>query len=111
MDFTKPTPARGLGSHWAIAATERLQCDLVLALDLLNQPTPRRLGFDKIISGLSQFTKRWLVLEIPLVPGSNGTQPDGFSIDSCTRLLERQFRNITKIHSHVKGSMLLVCEK
>jgi hypothetical protein len=111
MDFTKPTPARGLGSHWAIAATERLQCDLVLALDLLNQPTPRRLGFDKIISGLSQFTKRWLVLEIPLVPGSNGTQPDGFSIDSCTRLLERQFRNITKIYSHVKGSMLLVCEK
>ena len=72
MDFTKPTPARGLGSHWAIAATERFQCDLVLALDLLNQPMPRRLGFDKIISGLSQFTKRWLVLEIPLDPGVGG---------------------------------------
>ena len=111
MDFTKPTPARGLGSHWAIAATERFQCDLVLALDLLNQPMPRRLGFDKIIRGLSQFTKRWLVLEIPLDPGSNSTQPAGFSIDSCIPLLERQFRNITKMHSHVKGSILLVCEK
>jgi hypothetical protein len=111
MDFTKPTPARGLGSHWAIAATERFQCDLVLALDVMNQPTPRRLGFDKIISGFSQFTKRWLVLEIPLDPGSNSIQSDGFSIDSCTRLLERQFRTITKIHSYAKGSMLLVCEK
>src|ERR1044072_330667 len=66
MDFTKPTPARGLGSHWAIAATERFQCDLVLAVDFLNQPMPRRLGFDKIVNALAQFSKRWVVLELPL---------------------------------------------
>jgi hypothetical protein len=116
MDFTKPTPARGLGSHWAIAATERFQCDLVLAVDFLNQPMPHRLGFDKIINGLGQFSKRWLVLEIPLDPGSDNiqirdNQPMGFSIDSCIRLLERQFRTVTKMHSPVQGSTLVVCEK
>lgn len=116
MDFTKPTPARGLGSHWAIAATERFQCDLVLAVDFLNQPMPRRLGFDKIINALGQFSKRWLVLEIPLDPGSDSfpmkdNQPRDFSMDSCIRLLEMQFRTVTKMHSPVKGSTLLVCEK
>ena len=99
-----------------MAATERFQCDLVLALDLMNQPMPRRLGFDKIIDGLSQFSKRWLVLEIPLDPGNDriqmkDNQPKDFSIDSCIRLLERQFHTVTKMDSHVKGSTLLVCEK
>jgi hypothetical protein len=116
MDFTKPTPARGLGSHWAIAATERFQCDLLLALDLMNQPMPRSLGFERIINGLGQFSKRWLVLEINLDPGSDDirmkeNQPTGFSMDSCIRLLERQFRTITKMDTCVKGGTLLVCEK
>lgn len=116
MDFTKPTPARGLGSHWTIAATERFQSDLVLALDLMNQPMPRSLGFERIIHDLGQFSKRWLVLEVPLDPDRDGVQrkdnqPTGFSIDSCIRLLEKQFRTITKMDSRIKGSTLLVCEK
>ena len=116
MDFTKPTPARGVGSHWAIAATERFQCDLVLALDFMNQPMPRRLDFDKIIIGLSEFSKRWLVLELPLDPGSDSIQmkdhqSKGLSMDSSIRLLERQFRTVTKLASPGRESMLFVCEK
>jgi hypothetical protein len=116
MDFTKPTPARGLGSHWAIAATERFQCDLVWALDFMNQPMSQRLGFDKIINGLSQFSKRWLVLELPLDPSSGRVQmkdnklPD-FTIDTCIQLLERQFHIVTKVDHPAKRSMLFVCEK
>ena len=116
MDFTKPTPARGVGSHWAIAATERFQCDLVLALDLMKRPMPRRLGLRKVIDGLGQFSKRWLVLEIPLDPGSDCSQmkdnrPMDISTDSCIQLLEKQFRIVTKIRSHVNCSTLLLCEK
>jgi hypothetical protein len=116
MDFTKPTPARGIGNHWAISAAERFQCDLVLALGLTNQLMPRRLEFEQIIGGFSQFSKRWLVLEIPFDPESDcsqtkDNQPKGLSLEGCIRLLERQFRTITKIHSPVKGSTLLLCEK
>ena len=43
MDFTKPTPCRGLASHWAIAATNRFQCDVILALGLLHRLVCERL--------------------------------------------------------------------
>ena len=116
MDFTKPTPARGLASHWAIAATERFQCDLVLALDLMNRPMPRSLGFETIINGLSQFSKRWLVLEIPLDPSSDcmpikNQQANDFSMDRSIRILKKQFRTVTRMDSQVNGRTLLVCEK
>ena len=116
MDFTKPTPARGLGNHWAVAATERFQCDLVLALDVMKQPMPRRLGLRKVIDGLGQFSKRWLVLEIPLDPGSDCSQmkdshPMDISMDSCIQVLEKQFRIVTKMRSPFSCSTLLVCEK
>jgi len=97
MDFTKPTPARGIGNHWMIAATDRFQCDLVLALGLMNQPMPLKLGFDQIINGLSQFSRRWLVIELP----SDGWIP----------VLEQQFRNITRITSTGETDVLLLCEK
>jgi hypothetical protein len=116
MDFTKPTPARGISSHWAIAATERFQCDVVFAFDLMNQSMSRRLGLEKIINGLSQFSKRWFVLEMPLDPGSNSIrmkdhQHEDFSLDSCLRIVERQFRTVTKMHSPVKDRILLMCDK
>ncbi len=101
MDFTKPTPARGLASHWAIAATERFQCDLVLALDLMNRPMPRSLGFETLINGLGEFSKRWLVVEAPLDPGG----------DRSIGILKKQFRTVTRMDAQVNGRTLLVCEK
>ena len=116
MDFTKPTAARGVGNHWAIAATERFQCDLVLALGFMNQPMPQRLGLDKVISGLSRFSKRWFVLEIPLDPDSARIQMkdrlfQDFSMDIHIQTLKKYFSTVTKIDSPLKASAIFVCEK
>ncbi len=66
VDFTKPTPARGLCDHWSIAASDRFKCDLVLALDgAIDDLTRRRqLNFEQVAEGLSLFSDRWVVAEI-----------------------------------------------
>ena len=64
MDFTDPTPSRGLCSHWSVAASERFKCDLVLALANVHQFVfQRSFNFDQIVEGLALFSKRWLIAE------------------------------------------------
>ena len=64
MDFTDPTPSRGLSSHVSIAAADRFQCDLVIAIGLVNPlMLERHLRIDQIVEGLAQFSKRWLIID------------------------------------------------
>ena len=117
MDFAKPTPARGLGSNSSIDAADRFQCDLVLALDLMDHLTRgQRIRLDQIIDGLSQFTRRWLVLEY--FPPEDGThegpgsgKPAAYTLEECISLLESRFRSVTKLSSHPEDPVLLFCEK
>jgi hypothetical protein len=64
MDFTKPTPSRGIGEHWQISATTRLRCELVVALGVVRRVNAQhRLPVPRILEGLAQFASRWVVVD------------------------------------------------
>ena len=112
MDFTDPTPSRGLSSHSSIAAAERLRCDMVLALSLVPDVVfKRKLHFDQVVEGLALFSKRWLVVDfIPM----HGRQSDGFSwytLDNFISTLKERFRSVSIMPSHPETCVLLLCEK
>lgn len=117
MDFTKSTPARGLSNHWAIAATDRFQCDLVLALGVLHQiVAERRLNFDQIVEGLALFSQRWVVVEfIPPedleVSQSRLSQLSWYTIDQFIHALKKHFRIISTMPSSSESRILIICEK
>jgi hypothetical protein len=118
MDFTDPTPSRGLSSHVSIAAAERFQCDLVLALALADQVISKRspLRFDQIVDGLAQFSKHWLIVDfIPhQARNTRESRPDRVSWYTCENFinaLRKRFRNVSSLPSHTEGHVLLLCEK
>ena len=116
MDFVKPTPSVGYSNHYAMAATERLKCDLVVALGLTDQL--RRANHftpELIAEGLSSFSKRWLVVD---VDGSQGEEcangRDGglnaHSRDGLKHALGEWFSAV-RVVSLANGRALFVCEK
>jgi hypothetical protein len=117
MDFVDPTPARGLSSHWAIAATERFQCDMVMALGLVHKIVFKRsLNFEQIVEGLASYSKRWLLVEF--VPSgdeelcNSGSQLHSwYTIENLVATLRRWFRRIDIRPSHPSPRVLLLCEK
>lgn len=117
MDFTDPTPPRGLSSHWAVAATERFPCEMVLALSLVQQTVSKRyLNFEQIVGGLALFSKRWLVVEF--VPSETTElsrwQPhiaSSYNLNSFIDALRKQFRSVNIKPSHPEPRVLLFCEK
>jgi hypothetical protein len=117
MDFTDPTPSRGLSSHLSIAAAERFQCDLVLALPLL-QPLvfQRYLRVDQLVGGLSQFAKQWLIIH-HISPDNQDLRNAGseqfsqYAIENITEALLKRFRKVTQLKLHSENQNLLLCEK
>jgi hypothetical protein len=116
MDFTDPTPSRGLCSHWSIAASDRLKCDLVLALGNVDQWIfQRSLNFTQIIDGFASFSKRWLLAEF--VPPSDDSlrkfsrKISWYNFEHFVEALKERFPSVTVLPSSPAGRMLLVCEK
>jgi hypothetical protein len=98
MDFTDPTPSRGLSSHIAIGAEERFRCDVVIALDLVERlMSEKRLRCDQVVDGLHRFSKRWLIVSC--------TQAETLSSSLAMR-----FRRVTKLAAGAENRILL-CEK
>jgi hypothetical protein len=117
MDFTDPTPSRGLSSHWAIAATERFQCDMVLALGLVHQIVFKRyLNFEQIGQGFALFAKRWLVVEFvpvedPELRQGGSDRFSWYTLDHFMHSLRKWFPSITILPCHPQPRVLLLCEK
>jgi hypothetical protein len=117
MDFTNPTPSRGLASHWSIAATERFQCDMVMALTLVHQILfKRHLNFDQIVEGLAPFSKRWLIVEFVPPEDQDICQWwshtfSWYTLDNFICTLKRRFHTVSILPSHPKPRVLLLCEK
>jgi hypothetical protein len=117
MDFTKSTPARGLGDHWAIAATKRFQCDLVLALAVLDDIVfKQRLNFEQIVEGLGQFSKKWAIVEFippadPEIAQLWLDRVDWYTLDNAIAALNKQFPKVTVLPSYPELRVLLLCEK
>ena len=98
MDFIKPTPSIGYSSHYTLAATERIKCDMVLALSITEHLVfDRYLSFDLIAEGLSSFSKRWAVVEF--VPPEHLSESrkltDGFQRVTRWRIWLMRFVNIS----------------
>lgn len=117
MDFKDPTPPRGLSSHWAIAATERFQCDLVLALSVThNVAFGKLLNFDHFADGLALFAKRSAVLDF-VPPGKQDIphQATGwfswYNLDNLVNTLGKRFRSVRILSPHSEPCALLLCEK
>ena len=117
MDFTDPTPSRGLSNHLSIAASERLQCDLVLALGLVNEAVSgRNLRFEQIVDGLVQFSKRWVIVDY--LPSQSPKIGDGQSEESCRYrsdsfigALKKRFHHVSSLPSEAETHTLFLCEK
>jgi SAM-dependent methyltransferase len=117
MDFTKSTPARGLGDHWAIAAPQRFPCDLVLALGVLHTfVLERRLNFTQIVEGLDLFSKHWVLVEF--IPREDPDVMDRwtdriawYTLDNFIDALKHKFQTVSMMPSHPDPRVLLLCEK
>ena len=114
MDFTDPTPSRGLANHLSIAAAERLRCDMVVALGLFNQiVSERHLRFDQIVDGLGKFSKRWLLIDFSQhAKCSRSSVPySWYTVENLIAALKKQFRKIKFVSSDSRSDPLLFCER
>jgi hypothetical protein len=116
VDFIKPTPSIGYSNHYSISAVERLKCDLVLALGLVNRiASENGLTFDLIAEGLASFAKRWLVVEFEDRKNKNGNRPaygrTPGGLQSLINALEARFKNVNIITQSTSGGTILLCEK
>lgn len=117
MDFTKPTPARGLADHWAIAATHRFQCDMVLALALVHHIVKQRhLNFEQIVEGLALFSKRWLLVEFVSCADREVSELElskfsWYTLNNLLESLERKFDGVKQLTSYSEDRTLILCEK
>ena len=116
MDFTDPTPSRGISGHSSIAATDRLRCDLVLAMGLLPGIVLRKkLNFEQIVEGVAIFSNRWVILEFSLVDQDNvyPSEPQKFpwyTLENLTNTLRKRFRAVDARHLDGDCNVFLVCE-
>lgn len=117
MDFADPTPARGLFGHWAIAATDRFRCDLVIALNLVHDMVFRKLlDFAHIAGGLGLLSKRRLVVEFVYpedaeLHNSATNTCAWYTLDNFMDALRREFRTVAIMSPSGDARPLLVCEK
>ncbi|HKS40552.1 MAG TPA: hypothetical protein VJX74_08035 [Blastocatellia bacterium] len=103
IDFIKPTPSVGYSSHYSIAATERLKCDMVLALGMAHKiALENHFDSDLIVEGLSSFSKRWLVVEFVRREGQS-------TLNDFTKALLKRFSNVTVLSSREELGVLLLC--
>lgn len=114
VDFVKPTPSVGYSNHYSIPAVERLKCDMVVALGLVNEmASEKHFNFELIAEGLSSFSNRWLLVEVDdrdrataaadqRVPGT---------LEDFIEALLTHFRDVSIVSSGSHTGHLLLCEK
>jgi hypothetical protein len=110
------SPSNDLSNHWFKPASERLRCDLVLALDLIDHLIKENLRFDLIVERLSTLSNRWLLVDLTPnndweIPETKAVQDSGYTIDSLMDELMKWFRSVNKISSQSESRVLLLCEK
>lgn len=120
MDILSPSPGYGwFGRGWAIPATNRFQCEMVLALAIIHH-----IAFKASIPGnlchivdlLGAFAQRWLLIEF--VPPEDqyvaewyNENYSWYSLDNLVVALERDFRVIRHMPSYPAPRILLLCER
>ncbi len=117
MDFA--SPSCDLANAWFAPARDRLSCDLVLAIDLIDWLVFKRyLPFDAIIERLSTFSKRWLLIEFtirqpPYRASWSSDVASRFSwyeLDNFVDLLNQKFSKVEAL-KRFPHSVLFLCTK
>ena len=119
IDFT--SPSCDLSNAWFAPASDRLNCDLVLAIDLIDWlvfEQPQSFPFDRIVERLSIFSKRWLLTEfVPLQPSNQELSSNmawiysWYKLDNFIEALHREFSQVDTINYGSNNSVLLLCQK
>lgn len=113
------SPSSDLCNRWFVAAGDRLKCDMVLALDLIEWLVFKRyLPFDRIIELLAEFARRWLLVEfvIPQPLNLDSLSLDiklifsWYNLDNFIKALKQKFSRVDTLH-HSANTVLLLCEK
>ena len=115
IDFSKPTPARGLANQWSIAATDRFRCDMVLALGTLQRSVrERRLNFEQITEGLASLATRSVVVEFVSREDEEMRRwPASFSwytLANFVSVARKRFKDV-RVLLDAQTRHLLLCEK
>ncbi len=110
------SPSYDLSNYWFTPASERLRCDLVLALDLIHHLVKENIRFNLIVERLSVLSNHWLLLEfIPLEDWEScevkAVQGSWYTLDNLMDELTKWFRSVNKISSQSESRVLLLCEK
>ena len=110
------SPSYDLSNYWFKPASERLRCDLVIALGLIDHLIRKNLRFDLIVERLSVLSKRWLLVDITPnndwdTPEARAVQDSGYTIDSLMDELKKRFQSVSKISPQSEHPVLLLCEK
>jgi SAM-dependent methyltransferase len=116
LDFTHPTPGRGVAYRWFPPVTERIMSDLVLCFALEHHMVfgKYRLDFDQVACGVRNFSRTWALVEYvergKIQPAEWRRDADGwYSVDEFARALGRYFRSVQILPPALDGRRLLLC--
>jgi hypothetical protein len=112
------SPSCDLSNDWFTPASDRLSCELVLALDLIEWLVFKQyLPFDRIVERLAIFAKRWLLVEFitPQPLDLDSLSPDlkwifsWYNLDNFINALSKKFAQVEIIHQGSENNVLLLC--
>ena len=120
IDFV--SPSCDLSNAWFAPASDRLNCDLTIALDLIDWlvfDQPQCFPFDRIVERLSVFSKRWLLTEfVTIEPPHNESLSSEmawvyswYKLDNFIATLHQEFRQVDLLEGVAENSVLLLCQK
>ena len=99
-----------------MAASERLRCEMVLALANIHQYVfQRSLNFEQIAEGLALFSNRWLIAEFvspedPIMSKFSLRNASWYNLENFAAALKRRFRKVIALPA-TSPRVLLMCEK
>ena len=113
------SPSCDLANRWFSPAGDRLKCELVLAIDLLDRLVFKQyLTFDTIVERLAILGDRVLVEFIPRDPpyrfkwsSDLASRFDWYSLNNFITSLETEFEEVTTVGHLANNRVLLLCTK
>jgi hypothetical protein len=117
VDFHKTGPGTPMAAAPGLAPAERLRCDMVFALapvhDLL---FGHFINLEQLISGLSAFAQKWLVIEFvgpddEYVKQWIDPRLRWYSLDHLLTAVNKEFRKIDLFPSSMEHRRILLCER
>ena len=110
------SPSHDLSNYWFKPAAERLCCDLVLAMNLIDQLVEENLPLDLIVKRFSTLSRRWLLADLShlndrLNGNLNTPHASSYTIDHLMNQLKICFHKVDILSPGVENRLLLLCEK